>query len=154
VVQGVTPLGLARLQLDEGERLALYDDKTGLSVGTLPSGGWPTIGYGRNLVTDPLTSTEALYLFSSSVTAIEAALNRDYPWLAGRFNTIPVDVLTMVQYNTGKLAQFVRMLAACQASNWPTMALELMDSAAARELPARYMRMRTALLDGAWEAEP
>jgi hypothetical protein len=150
MVQAVTPLGLARLQLDEGEVLYLYDDKTGARVLTLPSGGWPTIGYGRNLATDPLTSTEALYLFTSSITAIELAMNQAYPWLTGRWNTVPTDVLTMVQYNTGKLAQFVRMLAAAEKSDWATMAIELVASAAARQLPERYMRMRAAILADSW----
>lgn len=146
----MTPLGLARLQLDEGERLFLYDDATGAPVGRLPSGGWPTIGYGRNLATDPLTTTESLYLFQSSVVAIEAALNRAYPWLTGRWNTVPTDVLTMVEYNTGKLSEFVKMLAAAEASNWNGMAIELCASAAARQLPDRYMRMRAAILADSW----
>jgi hypothetical protein len=147
----MTPLGLARLQLDEGDRLFVYDDKTGLSIGQLPSGGWPTIGYGRNLATNGITADEAVYLLQNSVVAVEKLLSGTYPWLVGRFNTIPTDVITMVHYNTGNVGNFVRMLAAAKASDWPTMAAELMDSLAARELPARYQRMHDALLSGTWK---
>lgn len=144
----MTPSGITRLQLDEGYVLYLYDDSTGLPVGQLPSGGWPTIGYGRNLATDPLVPVEAAFLFNSSLATIEAYMKVTYPWLT--FGNIPADVLTMVEYNTGKLAEFVKMLAAARRNDLPAMAAELMNSAAARGLPARYGRMRTALLVGSW----
>ena len=147
----MTPTGLARLQLDEGEVLQVYDDSTGRAVGKLASGGFPTIGYGRNLATNGITTAEALYLLNNSVVQIEIALNSTFPWLAGCFNTIPTDVITMIQYNTGNVGNFVLMLAAAKASNWKTMAAELMDSAAARQLPTRYQRMHDAILAGNWK---
>lgn len=149
----MTPLGFARLQLDEGEKLTVYDDKTGKPLGQLPSGGWPTIGYGRNLATNGLTADESAYLLSNSVVQIETTLSINYSWLYGRFNTVPTDVITMVQYNTGKIAAFVKMMAAAQASNWTTMAAELMDSLAARQLPARYQRMHDALISESWNTQ-
>jgi len=146
----MTPLGLARLQLDEGDALLVYDDKSGRPVGQLPSGGWPTIGYGRNLATNGITADEAVYLLNNSLLRIENQLNATFPWLTGRFNTVPTDVITMVHYNTGNVGNFVLMLAAAKKSDWKTMAFELMDSSAARQLPSRYQRMHDALIFENW----
>lgn len=92
-------------------------------------------------------------IFTYDVACVEAELIKAYPWYNSAINTVVGDVLAMVEFNTGKLYQFTKMLAAAEAGNIKTMAVELMDSAAARELPARYARMNQALLARAWPTQ-
>lgn len=128
-----------------------YDDSSGVVVLKGPNGGNLTVGYGHNLAV-PMSQTLMDMIFIYDLGCVEAELNKAYPWYSSVINTVPGDVLAMVEFNTGKLYQFVKMLAAVQAKDMKTMAVELMDSDAARELPERYTRMSQALLAGAWPA--
>lgn len=148
----MTPAGIARLRLDEGDGPEPYDDRSGVIVLKGPSGGNLTVGYGHNLSV-PMSPALMDIIFTYDVACVEAELIKAYPWYNSAINTVVGDVLAMVEFNTGKLYQFTKMLAAAEAGNIKTMAVELMDSAAARELPARYARMNQALLARAWPTQ-
>jgi lysozyme len=145
----MTPDGLARLQQDEGLRCQPYDDRSGVAIKLGPQGGKVTIGYGRNLTDRPLTGAEASWLLQNDLAEMWSDLTNQTAWLA----TLPgvwQDVVLMVQYNTGEALAFHQMLSAMQNGDAQTAAAELMNSRAARELPARYGRMRDAILAGTW----
>lgn len=148
----MTPQGKARLVLDEGTQLKVYDDETGFPVVKLPSGGNPTIGIGRNLSGRGITYTEALYLFSNDIATIEAKLNATYNWLAS-IPPVWFDVLVMIEFNTGNIASWPNLLAAMRNGDTNKAHTELMNSSAARQLPSRYARMGNALLYRVWASD-
>lgn len=148
----MTPAGLARLKLDEGCVLYVYDDVSGKPISLGSGGGVPTIGYGRNLRDSGISQAEADLLFANDVTECETDLLTDYPWMATWLTppTVTGDVVTMVQYNTGAARLFVDMLEAIHAKNEVAAAVALLDSDAARRLNDRYERMAAALVRGSW----
>lgn len=148
----LTVEGQKRLIEDEGKRYVVYDDATGQAVKTLPSGGIPTIGIGRNLASRGLSDGEIEYLFNNDVEYFWYSIQKLMPWLADFAGKFPVrnDVVLMVEFNTGDVMQFRKMLTALQANDWETAASELLDSAAARENTARYQRMAQAIINGYW----
>lgn len=67
---------------DEGERLRVYDDKTGKPIvaGTLVVGN-PTIGKGRNLASRGISSAESESFLANDMAALETDLAPLLPWL-------------------------------------------------------------------------
>lgn len=146
----LTVEGRNRLIADEGDKLFVYDDATGkaLRPGMMLT-GWPTIGIGRNLATRGLTASESAYLLTGDIDDIDIELGRLLPWLS-KVDPVRADVIFMVEFNTGNVFAFRKMLAAIQTKNWEVAAKELLDSKAATENNARYQRMSEALLTGTW----
>jgi lysozyme len=144
----MTPKGRAQLLVDEGFRLVVYNDVSGRPLGKASNGGKPTIGVGRNLVDRGITEAEAMYLFDNDLTEMWGRLIALLPWL--RLDSTSSDIVLMVEFNTGDVFAFRKMLSAIEAGDMKTAAAELLDSEAARELPERYGRMAEALLTGAW----
>ncbi len=146
----MTPEGIKQLIADEGEVLQVYNDFNGQRIiqHGLPGGGTPTIGIGRNLSVG-ITQEESRYLFQNDVIKRERELLASFPWLS-KVSPVWFDVVVMVEFNTGNVRGFPKMLAAMQAQDAATAQAQLMDSAAARELPARYSRMAKAIRDKAW----
>lgn len=72
----------AELRGDEGEKLKVYDDATGLPIGpgTLVKGN-PTIAVGRNLTGRGLSLAESEMLLTNDVVACEAELLPTLPWI-------------------------------------------------------------------------
>jgi GH24 family phage-related lysozyme (muramidase) len=147
----MTPAGLAQLKADEGTRAHLYDDKTGQPVTRLPSGGNPTIGIGRNLGSRDLAPDEIDLLFTNDVAREERALLAVMPWLPN-INPVWFDVLVNQTFNVG--SPFHHMCAAMQAGDAAEARAQLLDSAAARELPDRYGRLADAITAGVWGQAP
>lgn len=146
--------GRNQLISDEGKKPFLYDDKTGERVSTLVSGGNPTIGIGRNLGARALRDDEIMYLFNNDVTVMWADIARLLPWLGDakqQISQTAVDVVIMVEFNTGDVFAFRNMLAAIQRKDYKAASVALLDSAAARQLPERYNRMAAALIAGTWK---
>lgn len=145
----MTPEGLNRLISDEGTKLYLYDDKTGERVTKLPSGGNPSIGIGLNLGAQELTEEEVKYLFNNRLTIFWDDIVKLLPWVVN-IPSIDQDVILMIEYNTGDVFTFRKMLKAFQNNDPITASNELMNSTAARQLPERYTRMRDAILNCKW----
>jgi lysozyme len=149
---------LDRLARDENEPLYLGNTPTSAliwDISALPieptNDGCPTVGFGRNLVANPLSKSESLLLLTNDVAKCEAEIFAALPWIA---NISPVarDVLTMIHFNTGNVLVWHDTLAALRAGDTKSAAADLLKSKAAKELPERYKRMSDALAAGSWPA--
>lgn len=72
----------AELRADEGERLKVYDDATGLLIG--PGSvvkGNPSIAVGRNLSGRGITQEESEFLLSNDLACCESELAPTMPWI-------------------------------------------------------------------------
>ena len=131
-------LAVARLRVDEGFRATPYRD----TVGKL------TIGYGLNLDAG-ITMGEAAGLLLGRVESIERTLLASR-WYSGLNDARRAAILN-VAYNCGVegLLAFKRMIAALTLQDFASAAHELLDSDAARMLPARYQALAKTLREGA-----
>jgi lysozyme len=145
----MTPEGLLQLKGDEGFRTQVYDDASGKTIETGPAGGWPTIGYGRNLVARGITQLEATYLLNNDIALSEGKLATALSFFTC-MAAVWQDVCVMVDYNTGNVLAFQEMLAAMRDGNAEEAAAQLLNSKAAKEGPARYNRMAVAITANAW----
>lgn len=150
----LTPEGMTRLEADEGKRLLVYDDATGepLKPGDTLK-GWPTIAIGRNLASRGLTDAECYDLLHNDLMSMWADLTVCLPWIAS-LDPVRIDVVLMVEFNTGNVFAFRNMLSALAKGDWKTASEQLLDSKAATQGPARYKRMAEALLTGSWKVAP
>lgn len=130
-------LAVSRLKVDEGFRAQKYLDTVGKT----------TIGYGFN-VDAGISQFAAAALLAAQATerAQQLAI---YWWWAG-LDDVRASVIVEVAFNDGLngLLHFPKMLAAVGAKDWPTAALELLDSDAARALPSRYQVLAQILRSG------
>lgn len=148
-VSRMTPAGKARLISDEGCILFVYDDATDLPIRRLPTGGNPTIGIGRNLASRGITSAEAMFLLNNDIAVEEAKLTAGISWFA-TINPVWQDALVMISFNTGNVLSWLRLLQAMENGDANAASNQILDSGAARELPARYARIAKAVADKAW----
>lgn len=75
--------GLAlELRGDEGEKLKVYDDATGLPIGpgTLVK-GWPSIAVGRNLAGRGIKLSESAQMLENDMADCETELAATLPWI-------------------------------------------------------------------------
>jgi lysozyme len=130
-------LAVARLKVDEGFRAQKYLDTVGKT----------TIGYGFN-VDAGITQTAATALLVAQATELWQQLST-YGWW-GTIDDARASVLVELAFNLGPtgLLHFPRMLSAIGAKDWDTAATELLDSDAARQLPARYNALAVILRSG------
>jgi hypothetical protein len=145
----MTPEGKKQLMEDEGCRAFVYDDATGRPIKRGPAGGYPTIGYGRNLATHGLSAAEMELLLDNDLASVWASLVSHDAWI-DKLNPVYQDVIIMVQYNTGDVYAFADMLAAFERNAPQNAAFELLNSHAAKQLPERYKRMADAIKNGYW----
>ncbi len=140
----------ASVQADEGFKPLVYDDATGQP---LKSGdtltGHPTIGYGINLSAIPLPRDLAGKWFDDVLVGRVADLTRGFPVVL-TLNGPRQIVLGNMAYNLGipTLSLFRKMWAAIHAGDFETASAEILDSAAARQLPARYARFAQTMKTG------
>jgi lysozyme len=139
---------LTLLKQDEGLRQTVYDDATGLEV-KAPHGNL-TIGYGINLqqgISEELASVLLDYVVNLSITV----LKHDIECFA-KLNDVRQAVLINMAYNLGihGLMGFTTMLSNLAQERFTEAGMDLLDSKAARQLPARYSRLSKMLITGAW----
>ena len=140
------------LTADEGLRLVVYDDKTGLPIG--PGSkveGNPTIGIGRCISSrNGITKAEALYLLQNDL-AKEHSLLQGYPWYAG-LDPIRQDVIVCMTFQMGLtgLLAFQWFITCLAAKNWVGAKSAMLDSLWAKETPARAGRLAAAILTGSF----
>ena len=130
-------LAVARLKVNEGFRANLYIDTT----------GHQTLGYGFN-VQAGITEPAAAALLSAQTETIAASLG-GYWWASG-LDEPRLSVVIELAYNLGTagLLHFVKFLSALGTKDWQTAHDELLNSDAARMLPARYGRLAQIILNG------
>lgn len=130
-------LAVAREQVSEGFRAQKYVDTT----------GHESIGYGFNIDAG-ITQTAALALLQAQTQEIATQLQtfRGFQGL----DDMRASVLIELAFNLGVngLLGFSRMLGAVASGDWQTACDELLNSQAARELPARYNALAQLLLTG------
>lgn len=123
---------------DEGVRLNLYAD----------SEGNPTIGIGRNLLSPGLSNDEVDYLLMNDINRVLEEISH----IEG-FESLTEPrqrVLAEMCFNMGinKLLGFHNMFKAIANGDMQLAHDEILNSAAARELPKRYARLAEMWLNG------
>ena len=133
-------LAVEALKTDEGFRPVCYDDKTGQAIKTF-SGGNITVGYGLNLSVG-MSEEDAMMLLRTHVIRLNQQINEACPDL-GTLPDSKKAVLLNIGYNVGihGLLGFHHMVSALDAFDYAKAADEILDSDAARKLPARYSRL-------------
>jgi len=138
------------LTLVEGRRHTVYDDATGLPIvaGTLVKGN-PSIGIGRDLVSNPLSDDEIDYLYKNDEARILSALGA-ISWFPGLPPGVK-DAVANMAFNLGfhGMLDFHETIACLAAGDGPGAAAKVLDSDAARELPGRYAQIAAAFT--AWQ---
>jgi len=112
--------------------------------------GCTTIGYGRNLLGNPLSPAEGEYLLRNDLARIAKEIQNRLPWVA-TLDDVRQRVFHELAYNMGirGLLSFQKMLAAAEAEDWLTAHAELLDSSWSRQVqPARRDRLASMLLTG------
>lgn len=138
------------LLAEEGSRLAVYDDATGLPIrpGTKVL-GHPTIGVGRALDTNGITGEEAEYLLGNDVEHVCVQLDRALPWWSGiSVNRRAVLAGMAFQMGIAGLLGFRNTLAMMQAGDFSGAARGMLASKWATQTPARARRMAAMMEQG------
>lgn len=126
------------IAIDEGFRGSPYLD----SVGVL------TVGYGRNLESNPLTADEARYLMLNDVIACIRDLESFEFWQQA--TTPRRHALINMRYNLGAggFREFRRMIAAANRGDWQAAADEAQDSKWFRQVKSRGPKIVNVLRTG------
>lgn len=134
------------LEVDEGFRAFPYDDLTGQPVHA-PQGKI-TIGIGLNLEAG-IDYQEAVYLALNRMKRIDKELLFRLPFY-DRLDNVRRYVLINIVFNVGinGFMKFKRLIDAMACGNYESASDEIMDSNAARQLPARYNRLATMMQIG------
>lgn len=127
------------LERDEDLRLKPYRDQFG---------NW-TIGVGRNLTANGISRQEARYLLRNDMNETMSELDQHLPWWR-RLDEVRQRVLANMCFNMGieRLFTFRKMLAALQLGNYDLAADEMADSAWAREVGERAVRLVAMMRTG------
>ena len=90
-------------------------------------------------------------MLANDLQAIQDALSADWTWFTP-LDPVRQDVLTNMAYNLGVagVLGFVAMAVNLGVGAYGMAADEIMNSEAARELPARYQRLADAMRTGTW----
>lgn len=130
-------LVIARLKVEEGFRTVAYRD----TVGRL------TFGYGCNIDAG-ISEYAATALLEAQVQEREQALAA-YAWYPAA-DAKRASVFLDLSFNLGLhgLLAFPSMLHFAALKDWPNASAQLLDSDAARQLPARYKTLAGILLNG------
>lgn len=90
--------------------------------------------------------------YDVDVKIAESACTRNFPWYKGLDDARRAVILGMCfQMGYGRLMGFKHMLAASATRMWPTAALEMHDSAWAKQTPKRVARLAQQLETGEWQ---
>lgn len=135
---------------DEGKKLRVYDDATGMELKPgLTLVGHPTIGIGRALDTQGITSAEADYLLMGDVFRVQITAERAFLWYAALKDERKAVILSMLfQLGLTGLQGFHEFLLAVEHQNWARAAAEMRDSLWHKETPARCERLAVQMETG------
>lgn len=129
----------ATLMQDEGFRGVPYVDTEGKL----------TIGYGRNLIDNPLQPHEAAELLMSDITRTVRDLDRMLPWWRSLSEARQM-VLANMAYNLGlpRLLGFQKFLAAAKRGDYDLAAHEMLDSLWHKQVGKRAERLAEEMRHG------
>lgn len=128
----MTPADLVKRH--EGFRRLAYDDASGLTVQPgRQVRGWVTIGFGRNLIGEGISSAEADILLGNDIAACVADLIGIFGDAFTNADPARQAALVDIRYNVGAegFRKFVKMIAAVKAGDWDAAADECLNSAIA-----------------------
>jgi lysozyme len=131
----------SQLRRDEGVRIHPYDDTNGKL----------TIGVGRNLNAKGLTGEEIDHLLSNDIREIVIEAQGKLPWFTALDDARQGVILNMA-FNMGfaGLETFPKFLQAVAQGDWSTAADEMKNSAWAREVGDRAVRLEEQMRTGVW----
>lgn len=131
-----------QLQRDEGIRRFAYRDSRGIL----------TVGVGRNLEHVGLRPDEIDYLLDNDIAHVEQEVSIALPW-TDALDEVRRAVLQNMCFNMGlrTLLTFRAMLSACEAGNWQTTAVEMLDSTWATQVGDRAVRLARQMETGEWQ---
>lgn len=117
------------LEQHEAKSAFVYDDATGKPIGpgTVVK-GYPTIGIGRNLLSNGLADDEIRYLLNNDIaSALKDA--QTFPWFAGLDN-VRQNVIVELCFNLGlvRFRTFKKFIEAMATNRFNVAAAELADS--------------------------
>ena len=130
---------IAELVFDEGIRLKPYSDTEGCL----------TIGVGRNLTDDGISRQEAMALLDHDIDATLQTLTKEFSWFTA-LDPMRQRVLTNMCFNLGLggLLKFPLMLEAVQIGNYHDAATDMLNSAWAKEVGDRAVRLSRMMETG------
>lgn len=139
------------LHTDEGQRLFVYDDYDGNKIvrGSVVKGN-PTIGIGRCLSTRGITELEANTLLANDCIATLDACQRVFTWFH-TLDTVRQRAICNMAFQMGVagVAEFTNMIMYLQKQDWHNAAAAMLDSAWAKETPARAEHVAIMIKTGA-----
>ena len=140
---------IGELTRDEGQKLFVYDDATGLPLKPgMVCEGWPTIGIGRNLAGRGITAIEARLLVNDDIDAVLTELESAFPWFS-RLDDVRQRVLVNMGFaGVATLKGFHDMLGCIADGDYAGAADALLDSAYARQVGARAVRLAQMMRSG------
>lgn len=142
---------LRQLTVQESYKPYLYFDCCGLPWRkcSCEKKGKLTGGIGRNFDDVPISKRLSEFMCDEDIDAAELALRTSYPWVA-TLDSIRYITLVNMMFNMGpgKLAGFKKFLAAMEAGDYETAALEMDNSLWARQTKTRYQQLRKQILTG------
>jgi lysozyme len=129
------------LMRHEGLRLLPYTDTAGKL----------TIGYGRNLTDNGISTKEADAMLDIDIASHALDVSNAFPWLT-HLDSVRQDVLVDLCFNMGiaGLKGFPRMLQALEYGAWERAAQELLNSRYARQVGARATELAQMIRTGAY----
>ncbi len=134
----------------EGEKLFVYDDATGqpLKKG-MTLQGHPTIGIGRALDTQGISSAEADYLLTSDIFTVQQEAEKAFPWYGNLTDTRKAVILSMLfQLGLAGVQGFHEFLLAVEHQNWARAAAEMKASLWAQQTPERAKKLAEQMETG------
>lgn len=140
-----------RLRTDEAEKLKPYLDCCGKywRLCACEEKGKLTVGIGRNLDDDGITTAESDFLLTNDITSTIHDLDMFLPWwknLSGARQEALIDMC----FNIGihRLMGFQEMLKALRTGDYATASQESLNSLWARQVGQRAQRIAAQLLSG------
>ncbi len=141
---------ITELRRDEGERLLVYDDATGMPIKPgVTVKGHPTIGVGRALDVNGITLTESAYLCGNSIDECLAQAIANFPWFPA-LDEVRQRVICNMIYNMGiaSLLQFHDMLRYTGEQRYSLAASAMQDSAWYDQVGQRAVRLVAMMQTG------
>lgn len=128
----------------------LLRDEGGVQLRLYMVNGVPHIGVGHNLRDVPIPAAAAWLIFDDDLARATDEVRRRLPW-AGALDEVRFEALVQMAYQMGigGVLTFRKALAAMQAGDWTRAAMEMLDSAWARDqTPARASRVAEQVRTG------
>ena len=141
------------IELHEGKRNYIYNDKTGKIITSKT--GKMTVGIGRNIEDVPLSEDEIQYLLSNDLKrTIDFLDKRFMPWWR-EMKEARQAVLIDMCFNLGgkKLMVFVNTLASMKAGHYATTVSNMEHSLWYKQVGTRARRLVDMMKTGEWYSE-